>query len=130
MSIIKEVVKRLQCTLVKQYADTNGYQGCDYYLLERDGKYSLTAHAYGTCELCDSYLALTQEWLNNHPEHQSWDVPLEAYESMILFMMEQATDCGWCTKDELSAKLHMHIGMGYSDVAIEDEIRKDLTNGS
>ena len=129
-SIIKEVLKRLNCTLFKDYCDTNGYQGTDYWVLTKDNKYTICSHSFGTCELCDSFMALAEDWRNANNVGYGTPVPIEAYEPIVVWLVEQVTECGWNTKDELLAKLHMHIGLGYSDEKIEDKIRKDLTNGS
>jgi len=130
MTIIEEVMRRLNCSLVKEYCDSNGYQGCDYYLVTKDGKYSLGSFAFGTCALCDTYMALTDEWLEQHPETEYHKVPLEAYEWIIKYIASEITECGWCTKEQLINKLHMLIGVGYSDTKIENQIREDLSRGS
>jgi hypothetical protein len=129
-SIIKEVLKRLGCDMFKDYCDTNGYQGTQYWILMKNDKYSMCSFTFGTCELCDSQLALAQEWRDRNDKDYSTPVPIEAYEPIVGWLVEQVNECGWCTKDHLLTKLHMHIGIGYSDEKIEDEIRKDLTNGS
>lgn len=132
-TIINEVCNRLGCEILERYLDSNGYQGTNYYLLVKDGKYSLTNYTFGTCALCDTFQALTEEWLNEHPDCGYGDVPLEAYEFMVKAMVSEAKDCGWCTSSELNDKLHMLVGLSYSDEMIEPMIRlklKEVSNGS
>lgn len=125
-SIIKEVLKRLECQLFRDYCDTNGYQGTDYWVLTKDNKYSICSFSFGTCELCDAQLGLAQEWRDKNDVDYGTPVPLEAYEPIVGWLVEQITECGWNTKQELLDKLHLHIGLGYSDENIESQIRKDL----
>jgi hypothetical protein len=73
---------------------------------------------------------LAEDWRNANNADYGTPVPIEAYEPIIGWLVDQATECGWNTKDELLGKLDMHIGMGYSDEQIENKIRKDLNSGT
>lgn len=126
MSIIKEVASRLGATDLCAYSDSNGYQGCTYYILKKNSKYTVVSLHFGTCAVCDWAMGLQQDWLDMHPSCGYSEVPLDAYEPIIASLVDDANETGFHSVDILLTKFDMIFGSGYYDTTVRGEVETYL----
>ena len=116
MTIIAEVAKRLDAHYVHVISDSNGYQGCDYFILSKGNNYTVVNLHFGTCALCDWRMGLREDWLIDHPDCRYSEVPLEAFEPIIATMVDDANERGFHPVETLiKDHFHMIFGSGYCD---------------
>ena len=82
------------------------WQGTTYYLLRKDGKYSVSQLTYGSCSHCDWVMQIEESHGGYGP------YPDSIYEPVIQHLLDQVC---WRTKDEFFANSHMIFGIGSED---------------
>lgn len=120
MSIVERAATKVNAKFLKTFTDSNGYQGTDYFLFIKDGKFGLASIAFGTCALCDWRQGLEQDWLDANPDKYHRDIPWEVYDPMVNSIVGDLDT--WYTKEEFEANKHMLFGVGYTEEKIEIEI--------
>lgn len=95
------------------------YQGINYMLLEKDGKFMMCEYAYGTCTHCDWMQGVESDWDKEHDYAYPSNYPDSIYDPIIKSML---SDNNWVSKDALIGQLHMVFGVGVND----EEAKNDL----
>jgi len=120
MNFTKQLVGRLNCQVLEVASDGD-FTGCQYYLLKKDNKYSIVQHHYGTCELCDTAMALEADYEKSNGYCSVY--PESVYEPIIKNLANQVE---WLDKNALRAKFHMIFGVGYTDRKVENRFNELL----
>lgn len=121
-SLIELAAKKLNAKYIGS-ASTGEYTGTHFFLLEKDGLYTVVQYAYGTCEICDWQMALEEDWLYDNPKAMSYTD--ETYEPIVKDFCDQAD---FQPKDKLMANFHMIFGVGFSETEAQNKITKLLEN--
>lgn len=133
--IINEVCKQIGAEFITDI-DTGGYTGTHYYLLKKDvggvSYYAIVSHDYGTCEMCDTQLALEENWRNEHPISIEMP-PIEVYKPMIDNLIRQANEdeySSWRSVKSLKKNFHMIFGVSTDEKNAENYMAQTLDNPS
>jgi hypothetical protein len=120
MSIVERAATKVNAKFLKTFTDSNGYQGINYFLFIKDGKFGLASIVFGTCALCDWQQELEQSWLDQNPDKWHGEIPLEVYNPMVDHIVDDLKT--WYTIEEFINHKHMLFGVGYTEENIETEI--------
>ena len=120
MSIVERAATKVNAKFLKTFTDSNGYQGINYFLFIKDGKFGLASIVFGTCDLCDWRQELEREWLNQNPDKCRGEIPWEVYNPMVDHIVDDLKT--WYTIEEFINHKYMLFGVGYTEENIETEI--------